>query len=75
MVNCYIFVNGVGIYKFKTKESEINTTPLCLDKKPKGFSVDYMKKTGLCKYVYVYLVCYDNIDVVGFISIQKYLMI
>ena len=28
--NSYLFVNGTEIYKFKAKDSEIGTTPLCL---------------------------------------------
>ena len=28
--NSYLFVNGKEIYKFKTKDSEIVETPLCL---------------------------------------------
>ena len=29
-VNSYVFVNGVEIYKFKAKYSEINAAPFCL---------------------------------------------
>ena len=29
VANSYIFVNGVEIYKFKAKDSEINAAPLC----------------------------------------------
>ena len=28
--NSYLFVNGIEIYKFKAKDSEIVETPLCL---------------------------------------------
>ena len=28
--NNYLFVNGTEIYKFKTKDSEIIVSPLCL---------------------------------------------
>ena len=38
--NSYLFVNGTEIYKFKAKNSEIATTPLCL----KDWSIDNMKK-------------------------------
>ena len=48
-MNSYTFVNGVEIYKFKAKDSEINTAPLCLGNVSK---VDNMKKTGLYGYVY-----------------------
>ena len=42
--NSYIFVNGTEIIKFKSKDSEIVATPLCLGNISKGFSVDNMKK-------------------------------
>ena len=45
-------VNGTEITKFKAKDSEIVTTPLCLGNISKYFSVDNMKKMGLCGYVY-----------------------
>ena len=44
----YIFVNGVEIYKFKAKDSEIDAAPLCLGNVLKDFSADNMKKIGLC---------------------------
>ena len=50
--NCYLFVNGTEIIKFKAKDSEIVATPLCLANFSKDFSVDNMKKTGLNEYVY-----------------------
>ena len=37
--NSYIFVNGVEIYKLKSKGSEINTTSLCLGTVSKDFLV------------------------------------
>ena len=42
--NSYLFVNGVEIHKFKTKDSE-TATSLCLGNISKDFSVDNMKKT------------------------------
>ena len=45
--NGYLFVNGTQIHKFKTKDSEIVATPLCLENISKEFSLDNMKKTGL----------------------------
>ena len=44
-VNSYFFVNGVGIYKFKGKNSEINAAPLCLGNVLKDFSAVNVKKT------------------------------
>ena len=47
-VNSYIFVNGVEMYKFKAKYSEINAK----------FLIDNMKNTGLYEYVYNFSVDY-----------------
>ena len=49
--NSYLLFNGTDIYKFKTKDSEIVATSLCLRNISKDFSVDNMKKTGLNGYV------------------------
>ena len=54
-----MFVNGLEIIKFKAKDSEIVTTPLCLGSNSKDFSVDNMKKTRLNGYVYDFSVDYD----------------
>ena len=43
-VTSYILVNGVEIYKFKAKDSELNAAPLCLGNVLKDFSLDNMKK-------------------------------
>ena len=45
--NCYLFVNGTEIYKFKAKDSEIVASPLCLGNISKDWSTDNMKKQGL----------------------------
>ena len=37
--NCYLFVNGVKIYQFKTKDTELNANPLCLENISKDFAV------------------------------------
>ena len=68
--NNYLFVNGIEIYKFKAKDSEIVATPLCLGNISKGFSVVNMKKTGLNRYVYDFSVDYDA----NILGIHKYLM-
>ena len=46
----YIFANGVEIYKFESKYSEINAAPLCLGNISKDFSVDNIKKSVMKKY-------------------------
>ena len=50
-VNSYLFVNGTEIYKFKTKDSEIVASPLCLGNFSKDWSVDNIKKTEFNGYV------------------------
>ena len=50
--NSYLFVNGIEIFKFNAKDSEIVATSLCLENISNGWSVDNMKKTGLVWYVY-----------------------
>ena len=72
--NSYLFVNGIEIYKFKAKDSEIVASPLCLGNISKDFSIDNMKKTGLNRYVYDFSVDYDAIAVDDILHIQKYLI-
>ena len=72
--NSYLFVNGTEIYKFKAKDSEIVTTPLCLGKTSKYWSVDNIKKTELNGYVYDFSVDYGSFDVEDIKDIHKYLM-
>ena len=45
--NSYLFVNGTEIIKFKSKDSEIVASPLCLGNISKDWSTDNMKKQGL----------------------------
>ena len=42
--NSYLFVNGTKIIKFKTKDSEIVASPLCLGNIFKDWSTGNMKK-------------------------------
>ena len=72
--NCYLFVNGTEIYKFKAKDSKIVATPLCLGNISKDCSVDNMKKTGFNGYVYYFSVDYDVIAVDHSLDIHKYLL-
>ena len=69
-----MFVNGIEIYKFKAKDSEIVASPLCLGNISKDWSVDNMKKTGFNGYVYDFSVGYDDIAVDHIKDIHKYLM-
>ena len=66
------------MYKFKAKDSEVVTTPLCVGNISKGFSLDNMKKNGL-NMVYDFIVDYDVTaidDVLGIhkVSMKKYNM-
>ena len=72
--NSYLFVNGVEIIKFKTKDSEIKSTPLRLGNVSKNFSVGYMKKTRLNGYIYDFSVDYDAISFDDILDIHKYLI-
>ena len=49
--NSYFFVNGIEIYKFKAKYSEIVASPLCLGNISKDFYVDNMKKKNRNKWI------------------------
>ena len=69
-VNSYSFVNGVETYKFKAKDSEIKSYPLCLGKISKDFSTDYLEETGLYEFTYDFSVDYDSIDVDNILNIH-----
>ena len=43
----FLFVNGVKIYQFKTKDSELNAYSLYIGNVSKVFSNGNMKQTGL----------------------------
>ena len=72
--NSCLFVNGTEIYKFKSKHSEVVTSPLCLGNISKDCSADNMKKTGLTGYVYDFSADYDAMTVDDIKDIHKYLM-
>ena len=57
--NCYLFVNGIEIIKFKAKVSEILKYPLCLGNISKNVSVNNMLDTRLYGWVYDFSVDYD----------------
>ena len=44
MLKSFLFVNGVKIYQFKAKDSELNECPLCLRNIPNDFAVDKKKE-------------------------------
>ena len=73
-VYSYLFVNGVEIYRFKAKDSEINVDRLCLGNVSNNLSNDNIRKTELYRYVYDFSVGYYSIDVDDILDIHKYLM-
>ena len=54
--NSYLFVNGTEFIKFKGKDSEIKTYPLCLGNISKDFSIDKINKTELNVYMILMLI-------------------
>ena len=72
--NSYLFVNGIEIYKFKAKDSEIVATQLSLGNISKDWSVDNMKRTEFTGYVNDFSVDYDVTDNDDIKDIYKYLM-
>ena len=72
--NSYLFVNGIDIYNFRAKNSEIVATPLCLKNISKNWTVANMKKTGLNGYVYNFSADYDAIKIDDMLDIHNYLM-
>ena len=73
--NSYLFFNGKEIQKFKAKDSEIVSTPLCLGNISKDCSVDEKTNTVLNGYVCDFSVDYDAISVADILGItHKYLM-
>ena len=72
--NSYLFVNGIEIYEFKAKDSEIVASPLCLGNISKDWSTDNMKKTGFKGCIYDFSVDYDATDGDDIKDIHKNLM-
>ena len=70
----YLFFNGTEIYKFKAKDSNIVSAPLCLGNISKDWLVDNMKNTKLNGYIYEFRADFDPIAVDDKLDIHKYLM-
>ena len=72
--NSYLLVNGTEIIKFKAKDSEIVTSPLCLGNISKDWSVDNMNRTGFTSYIYDFGADYNAIEVNNIKDNHKHLM-
>ena len=44
--NSFLFINGVKMYQFKAKNSEVEPYPLCSGNISKDFAIDNKKKEG-----------------------------
>ena len=62
--NCYLFVNGSEIYKFKAKDFEIKAYSLCLGNISKDWLHDNMKKKGFDGCIYDFSTDYSAIDLI-----------
>ena len=69
-----MFVNGTEMYKFKTKDSKIIATQLCLGNIWKDWSTDNIKKTVFNGYVYDFSANCDGTDVHDIVDINEYLI-
>ena len=72
--NSYLFFNGIEIYKFKVKDSEVLVGPISLGNVSKDWLVDNMEKTGFTGYVYDISVDYFPIAADDIKDSHKYLM-
>ena len=72
--NSYLFVNGIEIYKFKAKDSEIVAIPLWLGNISKDWSVDNIKSTRFNGYACGFTFDHDATDIDDIKDIHKYLM-
>ena len=65
-----MLVNDKEIHQFKIKDSGTAATLSCLGNISKDWSVDNMRKTGLCEYVYDVSFDYDVIAIDDIWEIQ-----
>ena len=62
------------VKKFKAKDSQNITTPLCLGNISTDWTVDNMKKTVLNGYVYDFSIDYSNTVFDDILNIHNYVM-
>ena len=70
----FLYNNGVKIYQFNTKGSEIKSYILCLENISRCFSVNNLKKHGIKRYIYDFSFDYNTIDISIIVDTHKYLM-
>ena len=67
----YLFVNGVEIYKFKAKDSEIDAAPLNLDNVSKVFQLIILKRLDYMDISMIFQLIYNSIDFDNILDIHK----
>ena len=76
--NSHLLFHGIELIKFKAKDSEIISTPLCLRIITKQISKNNTWlndwKTGLNEYAYDFVIDFDAIAVADILDIRSYLM-
>ena len=70
--NSYLFVDSTEIYKFKSKDSEIAASPLCLGNISKDWSTNNIKRTEFDGYIYDFSVDFDATNVDDIKDTHKY---
>ena len=68
-----MFVNGIKVYQFKLKDSEIKDYALCLSNVSKDVTIDDMKNAVLKGVVKFFSVDFNPIDNNDILDIHKYL--
>ena len=73
--NCYLFVNGKEIIKYKADNKNVNfPTRFCLGSMSDGFSAAESREVSLNGNLYDFSVDYNSIDKSDILNIHKYLM-
>ena len=70
----YALVNGVKVYRFKTKDFKLNSYPLYFENTSKDFVVNDMKENELNWYVYDFSVGYNSVNIYDIFDIHKSLL-
>ena len=69
-----MYFNGVKIYQFEAKDSEMEPYPLGFSNISKDFTVDNMKNIGFNEYVYDFFVDVKSFDINNIADVHKYLI-
>ena len=72
--NSFLYVNVTIIYQFKSKDSEIKDSLLCLSNTSKNFTTNNIKKTRLKESANFFSVDFNPIDTNAILETYKYLM-